>query len=107
MIRTARTPKPRPRKSRGAQVSAPRARIALEHLEDRTVPSLVAAWGFEEGAGASSADQTGRGHTAALSGAAWAAAGKFGRALSFDGSTSWATVADAADLRLTTGMTVE
>jgi len=39
--------------------------------------------------------------------ATWTAGGKFGAALSFDGSSSWVTVADAPDLDLSDGMTLE
>ena len=68
---------------------------------------LVAAYGFEEGTGTSTADATGTGHLGTLSGAAWSTAGRNGRALSFDGVNDWVTVADANDLDLTIGMTIE
>jgi hypothetical protein len=72
-------------------------------------PGLVAAYGFDEGSGASTADQSGNGNTGTLSNTGWAgaSAGKFGNALSFNGSSSMVTVADAASLDLTSGMTVE
>jgi len=68
---------------------------------------LVAAYGFDEGAGASSADATGLGHTLAVGGAAWTTGGKNGSALSFNGTSARATVADANDLDLTGAMTLE
>src|SRR5262249_4587153 len=68
---------------------------------------LVGAWGFEEGAGTTTADVSGNSLTGTLSNTAWAAAGKYGKALSFNGSNAWVTVADNALLRLTNGMTVE
>ena len=68
---------------------------------------LVAAYGFEEGTGTTTADQTGLGHTGTVSGALRSATGKFGRALTFDGVNDWVTVADQNDLDLTTAMTVE
>ena len=68
---------------------------------------LVAAWGFNEGSGSTTADASGKGHTGTLSNATWTAGGKFGAALSFDGSSSWVTVADAPDLDLSDGMTLE
>ncbi len=68
---------------------------------------LVAAWGFNEGSGSTTADATGKGHAGTLSNATWTAGGKFGAALSFDGSSSWVTVADAPDLDLSDGMTLE
>ena len=68
---------------------------------------LVAAWGFNEGTGGTAADVSGLVNTGALGGATWTVEGKFGGALSFDGSTSQVTVADAASLDLTSGLTVE
>jgi hypothetical protein len=68
---------------------------------------LIASFSFDEGTGATAADATGLGHAGAISGAAWTAAGKNGGALSFDGVDDWVTVNDAADLDLTTGMTLE
>ena len=69
--------------------------------------SLVAAYGFEAGSGVSVVDASGNGRTGTVANAAWSAAGKFGKALSFNGSSSRVTVADAAALRLTSGMTLE
>jgi hypothetical protein len=68
---------------------------------------LIAAYGFEEGVGTSIADATGKSHTGTISGATWSAAGKNGKALSFDGINDWVTIADANDLDLTNGMTLE
>ncbi|MGB7218885.1 MAG: LamG-like jellyroll fold domain-containing protein, partial [Vicinamibacterales bacterium] len=72
-----------------------------------TNPNLVAAFSFDEGAGTSVGDASGHGHTGTITSATWAPAGKFGKALSFNGANALVTVADAADLRLTTGMTIE
>ena len=74
------------------------SRIRLEHLEDRVVPSLVAAFGFNEGTGATAVDASGLGNNGLLSGAACSASGKFGGAVSFDGVNDLVTVADAASL---------
>jgi hypothetical protein len=76
-------------------------------LEDRTLLSLVAAYGFEEGAGQTVSDVSGLGHTGTISGASWTTSGKFGNALSFNGTSSLITIGDANDLDLTTGMTLE
>jgi hypothetical protein len=67
---------------------------------------LVAAWGFDEGSGTTAGDATGNGHSGAIFNATWAT-GKFGGALSFNGVDAWVTVADAADLHLASGMTLE
>ena len=68
---------------------------------------LVASYSFNEGSGTTLIDRSGKGHTGTISGATWTTLGKYGRALTFDGVNDWVTVADAADLDLTTGMTLE
>jgi fibronectin type 3 domain-containing protein len=67
---------------------------------------LVAAYGFDEGSGTTTADQSGNGNTGTLSNTAWIPGGRYGGALSFDGSAR-VNVADSASLHLTTGMTLE
>ncbi len=71
------------------------------------VTDLVMALGFDEGAGSGASDSSAFGNTGAISGATWATAGRFGSALSFNGSNSWVTVGDTASLDLKTGMTLE
>jgi len=71
------------------------------------VAGLVAAYGFEEGSGRIAADASGNGHTGRTKRSAWVANGRFGGALDFDGSSDWVTIADAADLRLQTSITME
>jgi hypothetical protein len=68
---------------------------------------LVAAFGFNEGSGVQTHDASGQGNTGTISSATWSAAGKYGSALSFNGTSAWVTVADAASLDLTNGMTIE
>jgi fibronectin type 3 domain-containing protein len=68
---------------------------------------LVAAYGFDEGSGLTTADQSGRGNTGTLSNATWAATGKYGSALSFNGSNAFVSIADSSSLDLTAGMTLE
>jgi YD repeat-containing protein len=70
-------------------------------------PSLVAAYSFDDGAGSTLIDRTGRGHTGTLSGATWTPSGHTAGALSFNGIDSLVTIADAADLRLGNAMTLE
>jgi aerobic-type carbon monoxide dehydrogenase small subunit (CoxS/CutS family) len=53
--------------------------------------NLVAAYGFDEGAGTSAADASGNSHPATLVGGPTWVAGHFGTALSFNGSSSYAT----------------
>jgi PKD repeat protein len=69
---------------------------------------LVAAYGFEESSGAGVTDASGNGNNGTISGAATrAATGRFGKALSFDGTSALVTVNDSASLELTTAMTLE
>jgi len=68
---------------------------------------LIGAWGFEEGAGSTTADVSGNNLNGTLANTTWSTAGKYGKALSFNGTNAWVTVADNALLRLTNGMTVE
>jgi hypothetical protein len=67
----------------------------------------VAAYGFEETTGTTTEDSSGLGNTGTLSNATRVATGRFGRALSFNGTNAWVTVADSASLDLTNAMTIE
>jgi hypothetical protein len=67
----------------------------------------VAAYGFEEGAGATTSDASGNGQLGMLSGAAWSTSGRYGRALQFDGLNDVVTVLGTPRLDLRTGMTIE
>ena len=73
------------------------------------VPSgLVAAYTFAEGTGGTTADVSGNGNVGTLAGGtAWSTAGRFGKALSFDGVNDLVSIADAPTLDLTAGMTIE
>ena len=70
------------------------------------MPALVAAYGFEDGTGTTTADNSGAGcrHPQRCG---LGSAGKYGKALSFNGTSNWVTVADAAPLHLTSAMTLE
>ena len=68
---------------------------------------LVAAYGFEEGTGTTAADASGTGNSGTTSNTTWSTAGKYGKALSFNGSSSYVNVPDSNSLDLTTGMTIE
>ena len=67
---------------------------------------LVAAYGFNEGTGSSVTDLSGNGNVGAVSGATWIDTGRFGKALSFNGSSSRVTVPDSASLDLSGAMTL-
>jgi hypothetical protein len=79
--------------------------LARGHVQGQT--GLVSAYSFDENGGSMAGDASGQGHPGTIAGATWNAAGRFGSALSFNGTNSWVTVADAASLDLTTGMTLE
>jgi fibronectin type 3 domain-containing protein len=70
-------------------------------------PGLVAAYSFDAGQGTTLTDVSGHGNTGTLTSATWTAAGKYGAALSFNGTNSWVTIPDSASLDLTSGMTLE
>ena len=91
------------------QITAPTAPATYRatFTEQSSEPGLVGAWAFDEASGAQAADASGRGNHGTIAGATRAAAGRFGGALAFDGVDDWVTVADAASLDLTTGMTLE
>jgi hypothetical protein len=75
-------------------------------VNNAAVAGLVAAYGFNEGTG--TVVQSAVGSLAGtVSGATWTATGKYGPALSFNGTSAMVTVADANALDLTTGMTLE
>src|SRR5262249_40177667 len=86
----------------------------VNYISVTTNPTgLVAAYSCDEGSGTTLTDVspsiTGNNNrppnNGPLNGATWTTAGKFGGALSFNGS-SWVTIPDAASLDLTTGMTL-
>jgi fibronectin type 3 domain-containing protein len=68
---------------------------------------LVASYSFNEGSGTTVTDSSGNGNNGTISGATWTTAGKYGSALSFNGSSSRVTVNDSPSLHLSAGMTLE
>jgi glucose/arabinose dehydrogenase len=70
-------------------------------------PGPVAAYGFDEGSGATVADASGNGNGGSASGTSWATTGKYGKALTFNGTSSSVTVNDSSSLDLTSAMTLE
>jgi hypothetical protein len=69
--------------------------------------TLVAAYSFDAGSGATLADASGKGNSGTISGATWTASGKYGKALTFDGVNDWVTVNDSSTLDLSSTMTIE
>jgi uncharacterized repeat protein (TIGR01451 family) len=66
---------------------------------------LFAGYAFNEGTGATVADLSGNGHTASVNGATWADTGRYGKALAFNGTSSYLDLGNAADLQITGSMT--
>lgn len=69
--------------------------------------NLVAAYGFNENSGTVLNDNSGNNNNGTITGPTWSASGKFGAALSFDGSNDIVDIPDASSLDLTNGMTIE
>ncbi len=67
----------------------------------------MAAYGFDEGTGTTVYDSSGNGNNGTISNATWSTAGKYGDALSFNGTSALVTIPDSTSLNLTTGMTLE
>ena len=89
--------------SGNATTSAP----VVVNVQNVLPSGLVAAWAFNEGSGSLAHDSTVNGHTGTIFQAQWAAVGRFGGALSFNGFNSWVTVANSPLLMLAAGMTLE
>jgi hypothetical protein len=68
-------------------------------------PGLVAAYGFNEGTGSAVSDVSGNGISGIIHGTAWTSGGKYGGALSFDGSSSYVDLGNPTALQLTGSMT--
>jgi hypothetical protein len=70
------------------------------------VPATAALWHFNENGGTAAADETANGNDGALNGPTWTA-GRFGSALSFDGTNDYVLVGDAASLDIAGEITLE
>lgn len=93
------------RDTAGKKTTSTPVRLRVENTAGGA--GLVVAYGFEDGSGPTVTDRSGRGNHGTRSGASWSSSGRYGSALSFDGSNDWVSVADASSLDLSTGMTVE
>jgi len=92
---------------RAAVSSTARASDVTAAVSSAGQPGLVAAYAFDEGAGATATDLSGNNNTGTLhGGVAWTAQGRLGSALLFRGS-GMVTVPHSASLALTSGMTIE
>jgi Concanavalin A-like lectin/glucanases superfamily/Chitobiase/beta-hexosaminidase C-terminal domain/IPT/TIG domain/Fibronectin type III domain len=70
-------------------------------------PGLVAAYDFNAGSGTTVSDVSGNGNTGTIVNATWTTSGKYGGALSFNGTNAQVTIPDSASLHLTTAVTLE
>jgi hypothetical protein len=80
---------------------------ATVNVSNNGPSGLVAAYSFNEGSGSTTYDATGNGNSGTITGATWTNQGKFGNALTFNGTNSLVTIGDSASLHLSTGMTLE
>ena len=87
--------------------SSAKTSLASQTLACPVPTGLVAALSFNEGAGTTAGDSSGKGNAGVTSGTNWSALGHTSGALSFNGSTSWVSVPDAPSLDLSGGMTLE
>jgi fibronectin type 3 domain-containing protein len=71
------------------------------------IPGLVAAYGFNEGSGLVASDSSGTGNAGALVNTNWTTSGKYGTAISLDGSSSYVDLGSAPSLTTTGSMTWE
>jgi glucose/arabinose dehydrogenase/PKD repeat protein len=81
--------------------------VAAASARTSATANLVAAYAFNEGSGTAIADASGNGQNGTAANTTWAATGKYGGALTFNGSSSRVTVPDSPLLHLTTAMTLE
>jgi hypothetical protein len=76
-------------------------------MGNRALTGLVGWWNLDEGSGTSAADSSGNGNTGTLNGGpTWTTSGKINGALTFNGTTQYVDVPDAASLQLAASFTV-
>ena len=66
---------------------------------------LMAAYAFDEGLGTTVSDASGHLLSGAIQGASWTTQGKYGNALSFNGTTSYVDLGNPSSLQITGSMT--
>ncbi len=99
--------KARARDAAGNQVTSAAVVVTVSNTVSQPGPTgLVAAYAFDENSGTTARDASGQANTGTVYGATWTR-GKFGSALSFNGTNAWVTMPDTAALDLTTGITLE
>ena len=93
------------RDAAGSSTASPPVTVTVTNTASGN--GLVGAWSFNEGSGTTIRDGSGRGNSGTITGPTWTQSGKYGAALSFDGTNDYATVPDAASLDLRSSMTLE
>lgn len=95
------------RDAAGNTSASPAVGVTVTNTTTPPPSGLVAAYSFNEGAGTTLTDGSGRGNSGTVVGPAWTTAGKYGGALTFDGTNDHVTVPDAPSLDLGSSMTLE
>src|SRR6266850_1965080 len=80
--------------------------VAAAPTMSQAQSGLVAAWNFNEGTGKTVADASANNNTGTISGATWSTLGRYGNALSFNGTSNLVVVNGAPSLNVTTAMTL-
>src|SRR5262249_39159244 len=78
---------------------------ATDTITIQAAATLGAAYTFDEGAGATTADASGNGNTGQITGAVWTSTAKYGKALSFDGNSDYVDLGNPAALQTAGSMT--
>ena len=81
--------------------------VSFSHGGSAASSGPVAAYGFDEGTGTTLTDLSGHGNAGSIKNGTWTTAGKYGGALSFNGSSTRVVVPDSASLDLTGPLTLE
>jgi len=74
-------------------------------VANATPDGMLAGYSFNQGSGTTAADSSGNGITGTLSATTWTTAGKYGNALSFNGTTSFVNLGIPTLLSITGSMT--
>ena len=83
------------------------AAVTVNVQNTGTGSGLIGAWSFNEGTGSTVSDTSGLGNIGSIFQATWYTTGKYGKALSFDGTNDYVSVPDSNSLDLTNKMTIE
>lgn len=84
-----------------------RSYTATFNLVASAPPGLVAAYNFNEGNLGTAYDISGHGNNGTLAGPIWTGTGKYGGALSFNGTNAMVSIPGSGDLNFTNGLTLE